>query len=274
MDEITIPTVAPDDEAATEAPLSQSEFRSTPYRETEWEVVGERAETKDFAPLEMSILPQEIIKRDMFASFGESEFVGKEISYHGTVPLHATREEIEERIDEIVADLNARHQIEIEKAKQESHRRGIAEGETKIFEHYSGLSEKLKGITDQVAAAWIQLRQEQEKKAYQLAVKIAEKVLHTAIEIQPEYIVSVIKAGVEALGASKPLRIRVSPQDFEFLKIVGLPPELGEKELGAVYVADEEIKGGCVIESSFGEVNMLVDRMWSDIHTKLQGGAA
>lgn len=261
-------------EAVEEAPLSQADYRPTPYAMSEWEVIGERCDSENFFPLEMSVLESELAKEDMFAVFADPEFAGKESAYHGSIPLHATREEIDIQIDNIVADLTAKHQLELQQVAEEAKRKGIEEGETRIVEHYSKLSAKLTQITDQILQGWQQLREEQEKKAYQLALRLAEKVIHTAVEIQPEYIIGVVKAGIEALGASQPLRIRVSPQDYEFMKIVGLPPELGEKELGAQYVADDNIKGGCIIESSFGEVDMVIDRMWKDLHAKLAGGSA
>jgi flagellar assembly protein FliH len=260
--------------ATEEIPLSQSEYRPTPYEVSEWEVIGERCEFENFAPLEISVLQSDAAKQDMFEMFEEPQFAGKESAYHGTVPLHATREEMEAQIDTIIADLTAKHQVEIARVAEEMRQKGLEEGEVRIVEHYSKLSDRLKEISDRVEKGWQKFTEEQEKKAYQLALRMAEKIVHTTVEIQPEYIIGVVKAGIEALGASKPLRIRVSPQDFEFMKIVGLPPELGEKELGAIYVADDNIKGGCIIESSFGEVDMVIDRMWKDLHSKLQGGGS
>ena len=49
-----------------------------------------------------------------------------------------------------------------------------------------------------------------------------------------ERIEAVIREGLSKLGAGKPLRIRISPKDMEFIEIVGLPVEISKEELGVL----------------------------------------
>ncbi len=108
-----------------------------------------------------------------------------------------------------------------------------------------------------------------EKNCVALSLKIAKRLLLTTAEAKPEYILEVVREGLKAIGAAKPLRIRVSTQDFEFLEVIGMPPELSTHELGAEYVLDEGIKAGCVIETQFGEVDLQLDRMWEQVAAEL-----
>ena len=110
-----------------------------------------------------------------------------------------------------------------------------------------------------------------EKKAVELALAVARRILSTTAELKPEYIVDVIRMGVAKLGAATPIQIRVSPQDLEFLQVVGLPPELSAQELGAQFVADDSVRSGCVIETDFGEIDLDLDTMWQQISADLYG---
>ncbi|HQH27834.1 MAG TPA: FliH/SctL family protein, partial [Oligoflexia bacterium] len=108
-----------------------------------------------------------------------------------------------------------------------------------------------------------------EQYALQLAVEISKKILGSAVELRPEYILEIIRSGLHNLGAAKPMKVRVSPQDYEFIEVVGLPADLTPQETGVQYVSDEAIKAGCVIETDFGEVNLELDQMWEQVKNSL-----
>ena len=86
--------------------------------------------------------------------------------------------------------------------------------------------QRVKGVTDAIYQQWSGLASRLEKQAVDLSLQVSRKILATTAEIKPEYIITVIKEALTQLGAAKPVRIRVSPDDYEFLMVIGLPISL------------------------------------------------
>lgn len=247
--------------------LSQREYVPTPYRDQSWEYVGERLTDMDFTPMRMDVVKVDVAEPDrMFEVFDADDETKKcEELWHTEDKLLHT-EEVEE------VERPAKEE-ELKAAAEAGYQKGVAEGqklaEQKIHEHY----EKLSGTVNEVASSLQQKFQDQlsivEKEALLLALQISKKVLETTVEVKPDYIVEVIRRALADCGAGTPLRIRVSPQDYEFLTIVGLPADVLPSELGVQYVADEGISAGCVIETDFGHVDYELDKMWEQIKANL-----
>ena len=83
--------------------------------------------------------------------------------------------------------------------------------------------------------------------------------------INPEYITQIVKEAVRSVGGASILRVRVSPEDMEFIKVVGLSEQLGELAKGWAFEADATIKSGCIVDSSAGEADFQLDRAWERI---------
>jgi flagellar assembly protein FliH len=161
--------------------------------------------------------------------------------------------------------IEAAWQTKVEEARKEGYLHGARETEATVMQRYEELSERLKGITDAIYEQWSGLAAVLERQAVDLALQVSKKILSTTVDAKPDYILTVIRQGLSEMGAAKPVRIRVSAEDFEFLNVIGLPMDLSEKELGVTYVADDTIKSGCIIETNFGEVDLVLDRMWEQI---------
>lgn len=250
--------------------VSQANFRPTPYKAEEWEVVGERLPDLGFIPMEVHIVETEAPEPDeMFENFDTKSISGKESVFHSP---DLTLREIEaaqqgEVIDEAV----------LEAAKAEAYEAGreagIAEGyelgKAEVAEKYLDLQQQVANLSKEVLSRTEGFFAEIDKRALDFTLQVSKKILQTTADVKPEYIYEVIKKGLQSLGASTPLRIRVSPQDLEFLEVVGLPEELQTSELGVSYVADDSVKSGCVIETNFGEVDLQLESMWEQVAVNL-----
>lgn len=259
-------------EEAEPVVLSQRDYVPTPYRETHWEIVGESVAERDFVALEVSVLQGDAAEPDpMFEVFGKGFSRDTESIYHGPFgrPKHVPGGIDEVSEEEQLAQLEAILEERYQEGLKEGHALGVAEGMAKVAEKYDELSSHAQEVLSSVVNEVSEVVARMETQALDLALDIAKRILLTTVDVRPDYILEVIRAALKSLGAAKPLRIRVSVDDFEFLNVVGLPPELSTEELGVSYVADESVKSGCVVETNFGEVDMVIDRMWEQIRDSL-----
>lgn len=263
---------APEELESEPTVLSQRDYKPTPYRETHWEIVGESVAERDFVALEVSVLQGNAAEPDpMFEIFGQGYSKDTESVYHGPFgrPKHVPGgiDEISEA--EQMAQLEALLEERYQEGLKEGHALGVADGQAKVAEKYEELSNHVTEVLTSVVNEVSEVVARMETQALELALDIAKRILTTTVDVRPDYILDVIRAALKSLGAAKPLRIRVSLDDFEFLNVVGLPPELSSEELGVSYVADESVKSGCVVETNFGEVDMVVEKMWEQIRDSL-----
>jgi flagellar assembly protein FliH len=256
--------------------MSQKDFKPTPFKKSEWEVVGERFDTESFLPIEVPVLAGQEQKTDpMFEDFGSTVPRDASMLYHGggqAPERQVVRKGVAQREEEkpAVAQIS---EEELQAKFEEGRRAGFLEGENAakelIAQRYDAITQRLdqfsNGIGAEVRAFFAQV----EMNSINLALSVAKKLLLTTAEAKPEYIIEVIRKGLQSLGAGKPLKIRVSNDDYEFLKVVGLPAELSTEELGVEYTSDENIKAGCVIETDYGEIDLQIETMWEQVKESL-----
>ncbi len=130
----------------------------------------------------------------------------------------------------------------------------------------------MKKVTDEIQTHLRNFFARVEKQSFDLALAISRKILTTTAEIKPEYIVEVITEGLKCCGSAKPLRIRLSHDDYEFIEVVGLPAQLSPTELGVTYIPDDTVKSGCIIETDFGDIDVTLEKMWEQVRESLYSG--
>lgn len=253
--------------------ISQRNYRPTPYEASIWEAVGERVKEKNFIALNLEVLRDRIADSDpMFEDFDR----GKQL--HSGQVFQTPGGELSSIVSE--AEQSAGPGISEELLQQmlaekfeEGRAAGIAEGkrsaEAAVARHYEELSARMKEITDGIQRQIAQHLEEVERRALDMSLRIAKMLVQTTVEAKPEYILDVIRQALKNTGVAQPKVIRVSQQDYEFLDVVGLPPELSETELGVKYVPDDAIQSGCIVETDFGDVNLELEPMWEKIKDKL-----
>ncbi|MCB0358146.1 MAG: hypothetical protein KDD44_00865, partial [Bdellovibrionales bacterium] len=150
---------------------------------------------------------------------------------------------------------------------------GYERGKGEVAEHYQQLATRVEAIAKEMDVRATEFFATVERNALEFSLAVAKKIVLSTAEANPEYIYQVIQQGLSRLGGAKPLKIRISPQDYEFLEVVGLPETLQSSELGVEYVADDAIAAGCVIQTDFGEVDLQLDSMWEQIAGSLFEGS-
>jgi flagellar biosynthesis/type III secretory pathway protein FliH len=250
--------------------LTQNTYRETAYEDASWEVVGQPPSKEEFLPEKFPVLGRaDVLVDPMFADFGGLESGDLPERWHlpegvGYYPkeegVEAAREE-ENRL--------TLKEEEYQRALAEAHEKGKEEGALdasiqytqKLQEIEQRLNTILQDIVQQVRGEVAK----SERDSVQLALSIAEKLLGTAVEINPEYIVQVVKEGLTLAGAATIYKIRVSTEDMEFIEVLGISRTLQSNDSNWTFEADSTIRAGCVLETSAGEVDFRLDAAFERI---------
>lgn len=252
---------------STELPvLSQADFVPTPFRESAWELVGKRLDVVHFVSMDVEVLPSLLTRADpMFANFGGGM---------SSNSVFSTGQRVAEEVVAPVIDEQFFESVKAE-AFEQGRLQGIEEGKAEAaLENQASLEELTNGLKQfqlQLVKEVKNVVAKTEQGGFDLALAISKKILNLAAEVRPEYILEIIRGALASTGAGKALKVRVSAQDFEFLEVIGLPPDLSSEETGVIYVPDESVQSGCIVETDFGEIDHRLEEMWNEVKLSLFG---
>ena len=248
--------------------LTQESFQETQYADASWEVVGDAPGEETFIPLEIDRLEGHARMIDpMFADYGGIETAEGSQRWHlpegEAVGIKSTPEAVED-------DNSLRMtEQEIEAIKKEAYEEGhkaAMEGEiAQNAERMSSMETRLTQLIKDMDVQTKEHRENLEKRSVEFSLDVANKLIQSAVEINPEYIIPIIKEAITHSGAASIKKVRVSPEDMEFIQLIGLEKHLKEFDGTWAFESDTTIKAGCVIESSAGEVDYQLDAAWERI---------
>lgn len=245
--------------------VAQTEFTETPYADAEWEIIGQPPTEQTFTPAQVEVLTVQAKADDpLFADYGGyGSQKGKQIRWHLPEELAAshigTPEAEESRLERMVEEHTAALAA-MEKRAIESGRKIAAAEFEKAHE------EKLKAINDRVSSVLSDLRKQLderrdaiERQAVDLAIAIASQLTRATVEYNPEYILPIIKQGLDQAGGAVVRCVKVSKEDLEFLNLAGSLTGIEGAGTTWQFVEDESIKSGCVVETANGEIDLQID---------------
>ncbi|MCO6432423.1 MAG: hypothetical protein J5J00_16340 [Deltaproteobacteria bacterium] len=250
--------------------ITQISYEPTKYEDATWEVVGELIDEQEFNPLELEVLKDgEMVIDPMFADYGGIERDASSRRWH--LPEHLASEEKRRAAEEREAaarknvfsdeELNTLLQDVELKARQSA----MEELVLKQHERFTAIEERLKTILQDLTVQVKEQILEIERNSVELAINISNKVTNYVVEVVPEYIAAIVKEALEKSGSASISKIKVSPQDLEFIEIVGIQKHLEGLDGGWSFEADPSIKSGCVVETTAGEVDYQLDRAWEQV---------
>jgi len=277
-------------------------YSPTPFSDASWVAIQKKESSSDFAPLLVETCGGgEQFADPFFADFTKlkqaeekrAEGPSPEASALNLElePLGMSHEESrhEESLSEGLSEESARSQEE-EKAAEEALRLQAAEYERRIEEAYvrgveegrtsataeaeaaiQALSESVATMLDDLKVQVAEHARATEEKGAELALVVARKLLGTIAAANKEYILPVIKEALSLAGSAEIRRIRVSPQDYEFLKRVTPQGVPGSDDAAWTFQADESVRMGCVVVTSAGEIDFDLDTAWERIRGQLIG---
>jgi flagellar assembly protein FliH len=198
--------------------------------------------------------------RDMFADEGHESAVSiNEDDFNARVGELLTVER--ERLRQAgSAELQRQYQTGLEKGRSEASgeiRRGM-----ELLEQYARLLQAEKK----------ELAERTEKSAVELAFALAERIIGRELETKPELVVDVTRNALNQVLDCERVRLRVNPEDFNYLKSVESEFEaLLSKRAQLEISTDREItRGGCLIETERGILDGRIASQLDTLHASMQ----
>ena len=194
------------------------------------------------------------------------------------IPLRETTDQYKKgkEVEDVLRE--AREKADL--LEREAYEKGFAQGEKDGLElgERKGLKQ-IEGI-ESLLIEMNSLKQEiighYEKEILELVFAIAQKVVHHQIRSGDKAIEGTVLRAVKLAAEKSEIILRVNPEDSDYVE--KLRPEFfaAVKELKALTVTSDPsiTKGGCFLESPYGDVDGRVETQLEKIHQCLEGAFA
>ncbi len=252
---------------------SQADFESSPWADSSWEIVGEVPKGEEFFPMKLAPVPgTEAVADPMFADFGGRAEVHAGDRWH--LPEHLGGEQrVREGRANAQEEAGKAQVAEFERQKAEAFEQGQVHGRVeaeaaqaeKLEVINASLQTLVQDMKTQLAEAMLHIS----KRASQLAVEISKKIIDSAVEINPEYIANIVQQALPLAGGAGIRKVRVSPQDMEFIEVVGVHRVFKDFDESWAFEADPTIRAGCIVETSAGEIDFDLDHAFDRLKEKI-----
>lgn len=175
-------------------------------------------------------------------------------------------------------DLNGKVGKDAEAIEREAYENGFEAGEKAGFEFgrkkaevlYQGLD----SIINELSAFKETILKASEKEMVELSIAIARKVVQSEVTSRKEVVLDCVRAAMRAVVAGGEILIRVNPKDLDVINQFKNDVARSTEGVKQVTIeSDESIgRGGCVIETNYGEVDATVGGIIAEIEERLKDG--
>lgn len=234
-----------------------SEFRHYPFVSARYEQIGERRPVQSFQPMTPETIESSEQKTadPLFYDYGGGLSTGREYQT-GSLNYEETTAEGGKNSAEVDSD-------QFQQMLEEAHKRGFVEGQSDarsgLEPHMAELRDRMNTLCDELAGQVQGEIERIERQAIGLAILISRRIIGEAVEINPEYLLPIVREALGYVGGAEVHRVRISPADLEFVEI----ERIRERFDGSwLFVADPSILSGCIIETNAGEVDFRLDAAW------------
>jgi flagellar assembly protein FliH len=148
---------------------------------------------------------------------------------------------------------------------------GYAQGERAGAEAAAQRSEavlqRLKQTVGELQALRAEMIHKTERQVVQLAIAMARRIVHREITLDPELLSAMARVALDRLGESSTATIRLHPDDY------AATAGSSHQADGVVrVVADPMVRrGGCMVHSEFGLIDVSADAQIQELATALLG---
>jgi flagellar assembly protein FliH len=168
--------------------------------------------------------------------------------------------------------ITAEQQARLAALEREAFTKGYAQGERAGLEAGGKRAEAMLRRVAQTLEELGGLRQtlihETERQMVQLALTLARRVVHREVTLDPELAAALAHVALDKLGTTTPATIRLNPEDYTVVA------QDGERwgSVAVTVVPDPSIaRGGCLVESDFGNVDATIERQFDELSRALLG---
>jgi flagellar assembly protein FliH len=170
-------------------------------------------------------------------------------------------------------ELAALAEIDPSAIERDAFTKGYAQGERAGAEAAATRGEamlrRLAQTIDELGALRAELIHKSERQLVQLAIAIANRVIQREITLDSELLVAMARVALDRLGDTSSATIRLHPEDYA----AALAARGGELSTESVKVVADPIvsRGGCLVESDFGLIDLTLGAQIAEITTGLLG---
>jgi flagellar assembly protein FliH len=165
--------------------------------------------------------------------------------------------------------LSAEH---VQAIEREAFAKGYADGEraaqAEAAHQLEITTRQLSSTIDEIAALRLGVMRRAERELIHLALAMAQRIVRRELSLDPDLVLVIARVAVDSLGERATAVVRLNPVDHAVLSAGALEAN-GTLEL----VADPDVpRGGCRIQSAFGEIDAGIDAQIRELSRELLGG--
>jgi flagellar assembly protein FliH len=158
--------------------------------------------------------------------------------------------------------------------EQEIFAKGFAQGQqagaAAAQQETAALAKKLATTLDDLMRVRNEMIRHTEKQMVQLALAVARRVVHREVAIDPNALVTMMRVALERVNDAARVTVRLNPVDHQ--SVTSGPGGAAASDQ-VTLTADPRIpRGGCKVESEYGEIDAGVDAQIQEIARALLGG--
>lgn len=160
-----------------------------------------------------------------------------------------------------VMDVLAEARAEADQIRRQALEEGYAAGRHEALEALAPALSALAAATEEVRAAQADTAAELERRAVELGMALASKVLAGALSVQPERVLDSVQGALRGIVERERVIVMVNPEDLEIVQ--GAAEEL-KATLGGidhcVIEAERRVgRGGCIVRTPVGDVDARIE---------------
>lgn len=151
---------------------------------------------------------------------------------------------------------------------------GFAQGERSGAEAAAARSEavlhRLKQTIEELQSLRAEMIHKTERQVVQLAIAMAKRIVHREISLDPELLSAMARVALDRLGDAASATIRLHPDDYA--ATAGANGDVRTDSSVVRVVADPVVRrGGCLVQSEFGLIDVSADAQIQELATALLG---
>lgn len=240
----------------------------------QYPVLTEKRFEDGFVPLAVEVHSVTEAKEDLLSNeFGTSPKISGGLRTHSSLDAAAQAEERKRLDEELAANRvvfeKEEFELILEQAREEGRQAALLETVETQTKKLEDSEKKLHAVLSDLQRQFALAIADIENSALNLTLELSKKIIDHAVEVNPEYIVAVIRDALELSGGAQVKKVRVSPQDMEFIEVLKVAPSIKEFDGSWTFEADETVRAGCILESSAGTVDFQLDKAWERIKDKI-----
>jgi flagellar biosynthesis/type III secretory pathway protein FliH len=160
-----------------------------------------------------------------------------------------------------VMDVLAEARAEAEQIRQAALDQGYAAGRAEALEALEPALATLAAAAEQLRADQAAAAEELERRAVELGLALAQKVLAGALSVEPERVLDSVQGALRGIVERERIIVMVNPDDLEIVRgaIGELRDQLGGIEHCEVQAERRVARGGCIVRTPVGDVDARVE---------------